>query len=410
MLHLFQGYGIELEYMIVSRNDLAVLPVTDRILNFAAGSQVNEVDMGELSWSNELVLHVIELKTNGPVPRLAGVADLFQRDIRRIDTLLDLLEGRVMPTAMHPWMNPDREMKIWPHDDRTIYDTFHRIFDCRGHGWSNLQSMHINLPFGNDKEFGKLHAAIRLLLPLMPALAASSPLMDGKLTGLLDTRMDVYQNNARRVPSVSGKVIPEPLFTRADYEQYLLGAIYRDIAPLDPEGLLQFEWLNARGAIARFDRHAIEIRVLDVQECPRADIALASLIIEVLKAMVDEAWQGLAAQQQWDTDELFMILKDVIRDADQAVISNRRFLDAFGYPERGSCRAREFWQHLIEQVGDKVEHAASCRPVWDLYVERGCLARRIISALNGSEDPQRLFYVYRALCESLYNGELFRGA
>jgi hypothetical protein len=32
--------------------------------------------------------------------------------------------------------------------------------------------------------------------------------------------------------------------------------------------VLRHEWVNARGAIARFDRSAIEIRVLDVAECP----------------------------------------------------------------------------------------------------------------------------------------------
>ncbi|HAL85576.1 MAG TPA: hypothetical protein DCM31_01010, partial [Deferribacteraceae bacterium] len=37
--------------------------------------------------------------------------------------------------------------------------------------------------------------------------------------------------------------------------------MYRDIAPYDPECILQEEWLNSRGAIARFDRKAIEIRL-----------------------------------------------------------------------------------------------------------------------------------------------------
>ena len=52
--------------------------------------------------------------------------------------------------------------------------------------------------------------------------------------------------------------------------------MYDDIAPLDPDAVLQHEWLNARGAIARFDRNTIELRVLDVQECPRADLAICA--------------------------------------------------------------------------------------------------------------------------------------
>jgi len=31
-LHLFDGYGVELEYMIVDRASLEVRPITDRVL------------------------------------------------------------------------------------------------------------------------------------------------------------------------------------------------------------------------------------------------------------------------------------------------------------------------------------------------------------------------------------------
>ena len=73
-LRLFQGYGVELEYMIVARDSLAVLPVTDLVLEAAAGKMVNEIERGVMCWSNELVLHVIELKTNGPAVALQGLA------------------------------------------------------------------------------------------------------------------------------------------------------------------------------------------------------------------------------------------------------------------------------------------------------------------------------------------------
>ena len=81
----------------------------------------------------------------------------------------------LLPTAMHPWMDPHTETLLWPHGNRDIYHTYNRIFNCQGHGWSNLQSVHVNLAFKGDEEFGRLHGAIRLLLPLLPALAITSP-------------------------------------------------------------------------------------------------------------------------------------------------------------------------------------------------------------------------------------------
>jgi hypothetical protein len=86
----------------------------------------------------------------------------------------------LLPTGAHPLMDPFTETRLWPHEHKEIYNLYNRIFDCRGHGWSNLQSTHLNLPFSGDAEFKKLHAAIRLLLPLIPALSASTPLLDGK--------------------------------------------------------------------------------------------------------------------------------------------------------------------------------------------------------------------------------------
>ena len=73
-LGLFEGYGVEIEYMLVDRETLVVLPQADRVLEVAAGEVVSEVEMGELAWSNELVLHVIELKTNGPARSLPSAA------------------------------------------------------------------------------------------------------------------------------------------------------------------------------------------------------------------------------------------------------------------------------------------------------------------------------------------------
>jgi glutamate---cysteine ligase / carboxylate-amine ligase len=220
--HLFDCFGVELEYMIVDAQSLAVLPVTDRVLWTVAGEYLSEIELGSVSWSNELALHVIELKTTKPASNLEGLVAEFQENVGRINQILAPLGGRLMPTAMHPWMDPHREMRLWPHEHSPIYETLHRVFDCRGHGWANLQSVHLNLPFVGDQEFARLHAAIRLLLPIMPALAASSPVMDGRITGRLDNRLEVYRHNARQIPRVSGAVIPEPVFSEKAYQQEIL--------------------------------------------------------------------------------------------------------------------------------------------------------------------------------------------
>ncbi|HYE03301.1 MAG TPA: glutamate-cysteine ligase family protein, partial [Phycisphaerales bacterium] len=199
-LGLFDAFGVELEYMIVDRQTLGVRPIADRVLMAGARSAepVSDAEVPEtgIGWSNELVLHVIELKTVEPVPALAGLPARFADSVRRVNRILSSLGARLMPSAMHPLMDPARDMRLWPHDNAEIYAAFDRIFGCTGHGWSNLQSVHLNLPFRGDEEFGRLHAAVRLILPMLPALAASSPMMDGRVTGVADNRLAVYRTNA----------------------------------------------------------------------------------------------------------------------------------------------------------------------------------------------------------------------
>ena len=402
-LSLFAGYGIELEYMIVDRVSGSVLPVADRILAQEAGEITNEVERGATAWSNELVLHLIELKTNGPAATLAPLPGLFLQDVRAVNAILDDLGGCLMPTAMHPWMDPGRETVLWPHDDREIYNTYDRIFSCRGHGWSNLQSMHINLPFAGDAEFETLHTAIRALLPVMPAIAASSPLMEGELTGFMDTRLETYRLNARRIPSVTGQVVPEYVKNRKDYEALILGTMYEDIASHDPGGILRHEWLNSRGAIARFDRSTLEIRVLDTQETPHADLAIAAAIVAVLKALLLPRWSPLQQQAALATESLAAVFLDVIRDGDMAVLRSQEYLDLFRFPDR-DCRAGELWEYLMDDCGQ-----GEWAPLIQRICRDGCLARRITRAIGGDSRRSRIEETYRVLCRCLEQGELFEG-
>jgi len=403
-LPAFAGYGIELEYMIVDRQTLSVMPIADSLLRTAAGEITSDVDRGPFGWSNEIVLHLVEIKNARPDPALEPLAAGFQAEVNAINQLLHPLGARLMPGAMHPWMDPAAETHLWPHENAPIYQAYDRIFDCRKHGQANLQSMHLNLPFADDAEFARLHAAVRLLLPILPALAASSPIADGMPSGFLDTRMEGYRTAVSRVPSVIGQVIPEPASSRAGYEGRILAPMYRDIAPFDPEGVLQHEWLNARGAIPRFDRNAVEIRVIDIQECPQADLAIAAAATAVIQSLYHVDSATLCEQQAITTDALANILHVCIRDAERALIDDAGYLRLLGFPGR-HCRAGELWHHLIETTS--LKNSVNWREPLRVIQEQGPLARRILRALGPATSKPRLHEVYQELCDCLEAGRMF---
>lgn len=401
-LHAFGGYGIELEYMIVDAESLSVLPIADRLLQ-SDGEVVPEVRRGAMGWSNELVLHLFEVKNRVPLPRIETLVSAFRNEIAEIGARLAAEGARLMPTAMHPWMDPVVERQLWPHAGAPIYLGYDRIFNTRSHGWANLQSMHLNLPFAGDAEFARLHAAARAVIPLLPALAASSPVAEGLETGFVDTRMEEYRTHTARVPAVAGAIVPDTTWSRAAYEADVLEPIYREIARWDPRAVLQEEWLNARGLIPRFDRSAVEIRVIDTQECPENDLAIAALASAVVQALYESRWAPLAEQQLLSTPQLAETLWRCVRDGDLAVLDDRDLLGCFGFPGT-HCEARELWQHLAAAT---LPEDPPFLPALRRILDEGPLARRILRALDGDLRRSHLREVYRELCDCLAAGRMF---
>lgn len=397
--------------MLVADDPLRIAPLADEVFRSVLGRYAGDVEFGPVTWSNELAAHVIELKTSAPAEHLGGLADLFQSSVRCVNALAAPLGARLMPTAMHPWMDPLRDTRLWPHEYSRVYDAFNRIFDCRGHGWSNVQSAHLNLPFDGDEEFGRLHAAIRVLLPMLPALAASSPVVQGRRATEEDARLAAYAANCRRVPQVTGSVIPEPAFTQAGYARDILQPMYAAIAPLDPDDVLQEEWLNARGAIARFSRGSIEIRLLDVQEHPSADLAIITLVVTALRDLVQERHAPFAEQCAWQVQPLAALCQDVVVRGADATVQDPAYGQLFGVTAAAGARVGELWQALRARHAHALRDAREAAAL-DLILTRGSLSRRIAAALGnpapGAEiAEEQVRAVYGRLADCLAAGEAF---
>jgi gamma-glutamyl:cysteine ligase YbdK (ATP-grasp superfamily) len=252
-----------------------------------------------------------------------------------------------------------------------------------------------------------LHAAIRTVLPLLPALSASSPLAEGRRSPFLDTRVEAYRTNATVVPSVAGEIIPETVSGREEYEARVLAPMYEAIAPLDPNRVLQHEWLNSRGAIARFDRNAIEIRLADTQECPQADLAVAAACVAAVRALYCERWVPLQTLQEIPLGTLVDTLQACVRDGDQALVDDRLLLQTFGVSE-SVCRAGSLWMHLIDaSFADEPCRERWAQPALEVILDEGPLARRILRALEDGLSPARIRHVYDRLAACLADGHIF---
>lgn len=395
---LFEVAGIELEYMVVERDTLKVSPTVDLLFQEVTGHITGDVERGDVEWSNELTAHVLELKTAKPTADIPSFRKKFADEVRAINQLLGKRGLMLLPTAAHPLFDPFTETVLWQHDYNDVYELYNRIFDCRGHGWSNLQSVHLNLPFANDIEFGRLHTAIRMVLPIIPALSASSPILDGQPTGYMDARMEAYLHHQERLPQLMGSLIPEAVLTEEEYYREIFGPIGKALAPFDEKGIMDHQFANSRGAIARFDRGAIEIRVVDIQECPSADLAIAELIVEMLKALVDQRWVSHYLQRAWHQKDLLAIFEDVIRHACDAKLHNPDFLLMFGM-EQEEATANELWRHIFNEVKDGIsKEGQTCL---QYILDHGCLAKRILKRTGLVPEKEQIIAVYKELAVCL---------
>ncbi len=406
-LHLFQAYGIELEYMIVDRDTLKVRPICDELLKHELGNYGSDFENGVVTWSNELVLHVVELKSTRPETNLNSIGYAFAENVGRINNILTKWNAMLMPSAAHPLMDPHVESKLWPHDNNDVYDLYNKIFDCRGHGWSNLQSTHLNLPFYDDEEFAKLHAAVRLVLPLLPALCASSPILEGKQTEEIDGRLRFYKTNQAKIPSITGRVIPEAVFSRRNYINTIYEKIRQDIAVHDPENILNPIWVNSRGAIPRFDRGSIEIRLMDIQECPSADLAVVAFVIEIIKSLVSERYIAFDQQTKWRTEVLAQLLDQTIRKGQAVVIENEEYLRVFGLQQK-KATMKQLLQHILEtHLAREQSTLQPWKAELEIILSQGVLSERILTALKNDFSAGSIKAVYRQLSGCLAQNKMF---
>jgi len=307
--------GPEHELSLVNHN-LAVLPIADKIIKNYCGRVVNFIELRDFTFGKEMQLHVMEIKSNYPFKSPAEFEETMQNAVVTLSEIVRHHGANLMGAGMHPLFRL-QDTGIWPHYHKKIYQAYGKIFNLNQHGWLNIQSFHLNLSYQKEADAVQIHNQLANLCAYLPAIAASSPIYEGKNGEDIDNRLQFYKVNQKEVPSITGDVIPQYVSSLAQYKREVIGGYSADIAKAGADKiLLKREWINSRGAIFRFDRRAIEVRVMDEQECIKSDVALACFVRSVVR--------GLMAQNDelLTHDILVEDFNNVIRDGLNAKVSS----------------------------------------------------------------------------------------
>jgi gamma-glutamyl:cysteine ligase YbdK (ATP-grasp superfamily) len=397
MYRTLQVLGPEHEFSVIDEK-LQPLPIVDKVIKDVHGRIVNNANLGDFSLGKELQAHVAEFKANTPFDSPEVFEETMHTAVLRI---LDILEtryrARLLGLGMHPLLLLDK-VKVWSHRDRQIYAALSRIFNLNQHGWLNIQSFQLNLPFKNEREAVRLYNALANILPYLPAISASSPIYESKIGDYVDNRLHFYLMNQTEVPSITGDIIPEYVNSFEEYEKATIRQYSEDLAKANaPRCLLNKEWLNSRGAVIRHDRKAIEIRIMDEQECVKSDVALSCFIRAALRGI----WQQKKEFECLPHHVLVNNLHAVIRDG----------LDAFVQHPKGST-ARQVC-HYLHKIAE--ENASSEEKKYlgiiKHRIENGNLSDLILKEVTKkvlkTNLEEAVLTVYSSLANCLENNKVY---
>ena len=229
----------------------------------------------------------MEIKANKPFKSPTEFEETMHKAVTTLGGIVKTQGASLLGMGMHPLLKLE-QTGVWPHYHKKIYDEYAKIFNLQQHGWLNIQSFHLNLPFQKEADAIAIHNQLCNLVAYLPAIAASSPFYEGKQGKDVDNRLQFYKVNQKEVPSITGEVIPEYVTTLENYRRDVIGGYssameYAGAA----KTLLNREWVNSRGIIFRFDRSALEVRVMDEQECVKSDVALACFVRSAIRGMLE---------------------------------------------------------------------------------------------------------------------------
>jgi len=374
--------------------ELSALPIVDKIIKDFHGRVVNFVELPRFTFGKEIQLHVMEIKPNMPFRSPENFEETMHAAVL---TLADFLESKyrahLLGAGMHPLLKLE-ETGVWPHRHKKIYQAYSKVFNLNQHGWLNIQSFQLNIPYSNEKSAIFMHNMLAEICAYLPAISASSPIYEGKFGENVDNRLHFYMLNQKEVSSVTGDVIPEYVSSFKQYEKEVIERYSLDLAHAGvDECLLYNDWVNSRGVIFRFDRKAIEIRVMDEQECVKSDVALSCFIRAVLRGLMRETVE-------------FLPHEILVKDFNSVVVDglNAKVLHPHGSTARRVCQYffKIAWENATEEEKKYL-------PIIQKRIECGSLSEiireRILRKAQKTDFREAIINIYLRLIKNLTDNQ-----
>ncbi len=231
--------AVEEEFALLDSETLGLVNRFEEVKESAAGSAVDEHLVGELIASE------VEVRT-GRCETFAEAAERMGERRAQLSALTGALGISLGATGAHPWSRwQDQRIIDTPHYRRN--DQLLRYVVWR----NNTFGLHVHVGIRGADRAIAVQDGLRVFLPHVLALSASSPLVEGVNSGLHSARTEIF---TRMFPRCG---VPDAYGTWAVYEEYVR-TLY-ETGSIDEHTQI---WWSVRPHLAY---PTVEIRICDAQ-------------------------------------------------------------------------------------------------------------------------------------------------
>jgi carboxylate-amine ligase len=260
--------GVEEEFSILAPDTLALVPRYEELCAAAEGDPVlHEHLAGELISSEIEIISGVGSDIHDALAR--------QRDRRRRLFTLAAEQGVALgATGTHPWAD---------YREQPIIDTEHyrRVEEGLKYvAWrNNTFSMHVHLGVRDLDRAVRACDRLRPVLPLLLAISANSPFLDGRDSGLHSARTQAFTKSFPRCG------IPDTFGGWKAYREYIEFL-------LRTRSIVEFTqvWWSVR---PHFRFGTVELRICDAQATAQESDALAALAVACIAQAVRDVDEGV---------------------------------------------------------------------------------------------------------------------
>ncbi len=260
--------GLEEEFSILDPETLELAPRYEELRAAAdADSSVREAVAGELISSEIEII-------SGPGANLQD-AIARQRERRaRVFALVARHGAALGATGTHPWADYRRQPIIDTEHYRRVEEGLKYV------AWrNNTFSLHAHVGVNGIDRAVKVCDRLRPVLPLLLAVSANSPYLDGRDSGLHSARTQSFTKSFPRCG------VPDPFGGWDAYRRYIEFLI-------ETRSIVEFTqvWWSVR---PHFSFGTVEVRICDAQATAQESEALASLMVACIAQAMRDVDEGV---------------------------------------------------------------------------------------------------------------------